>query len=183
MPVLGFWNCKSLKALKDHLIRATLPKLNNSGRFETCGKTTFLVCDSISTAMTFTTEAWQEIFNIQNGPLNCDSEKVLYLLNFKACDEALHVGKAKTRFRYRFNSYRSKHRLIKKGNWKVFEKLLNTHYCFNGHSGIDDGDFIIFRHYTCVSTHAQLKEREIFWQYGFRTFYLIVQNEKEKYLY
>ena len=57
VPVIGFRNGKSLK---DFLVSATLPKLNGSGRCEPCGKKTCLVCDSISTATTFTTEACQE---------------------------------------------------------------------------------------------------------------------------
>ena len=74
MPVVGFRNGKSLK---DYLVRAKLPKLDESGRYELCGIKTCLVCDSISTATTFTTKACQENFKIQNDPLNCDSEKVL----------------------------------------------------------------------------------------------------------
>ena len=54
VPVIGFRNGKSLK---DFLVRATLPKLNESGRCEPCGKRTCLVCDSKSTATTFTKEA------------------------------------------------------------------------------------------------------------------------------
>ena len=49
------------------------------------GKKTCLICDSISTATTFTTEACQETFKIQKGPLNRDSEKVLYLFKCKVC--------------------------------------------------------------------------------------------------
>ena len=74
VPVMGFRNDKSLK---DFLVRATLPKLNWSDRCEPCGKKTCLVCDSISTATTFITEACQETCKIQGGPLSCDSEKVL----------------------------------------------------------------------------------------------------------
>ena len=74
VSVIGFRNGKSLK---DFLVRATLPKINGSGRCEPCGKKTCLVCDSISTATTFTTEACQETFKIQSGPLPCDSEKFL----------------------------------------------------------------------------------------------------------
>ena len=72
VSVIGFRNGKSLK---DFLVRATLLKLNESGRCELCGKKTCLLCDSISTATTFTTEACQESFKIQSGPLTCDSEK------------------------------------------------------------------------------------------------------------
>ena len=63
-------------SLKDYLVRTKLPKLGESGRCEPCGKETCLVCDSISTTTTFTTEAGQENFKIQKGRLNCDSEKV-----------------------------------------------------------------------------------------------------------
>ena len=105
VPVVGFRNGKSLK---DYLVRATIPKANETGRCEPCGKKTCLVCNSIRTTTTFTTEACREIFKIQSGPLNCNSEKVLYLLKCKVCGEAPYVGKAKTRFRYRFNNYKSK---------------------------------------------------------------------------
>ena len=70
VPVIGFRNGKGLK---DFLVTATLPKINESGRCEPCGEKTYLVCDSISTATTFTTEACQETFKIQTGTLACDS--------------------------------------------------------------------------------------------------------------
>ena len=133
-----------------------------------------------STATTFTTEACQETFKIQSGPLTCDSEKVLYLLKCKVCGEVPYVGKAKTKFRYRFNNYKSKHRAFRKGNRKVPQKLFHTHYCLDGHSGIEDWDFVIFEQ---CETHAQLKERETFWQHRLKTFYPIGLNEKEEYLY
>ena len=91
-----------------------------------------------------TTEASQESFKIQSGPLTCDSEKIIYLLISKVCSEVPYVGKAKTKFRYRFNNYKSKHRAFRNGNQKVPEKLFHTHYCLDGHSGIEDWDFVIF---------------------------------------
>ena len=96
IPVAGFCNGKSLK---DYLVRAALPKANETGRCEPCGKKTCLVCNSRSTTTTFTTEACGEVFKIQNDPLNCNSEKVLYLLKCKVCGQASYVGKAKTNFR------------------------------------------------------------------------------------
>ena len=84
------------------------------------GKKTCLVCDSISTAMVFTTEACQETFKIQSGPLTWDSKKVLYLLKWKICSVIPYVGKAKTKFLYSsFNNYKSKRRAFTKGNRKV----------------------------------------------------------------
>ena len=54
VPVSGFRNGKSFK---EFLVRARLPVLNASGRFEPYGKIFFffLAFYSISTAMTFTT--------------------------------------------------------------------------------------------------------------------------------
>ena len=95
---VSFIEFRNGKSLKDFLVRAILPKLNGGGRSEPCWKKTYLVCDSISTATTFTTEACQETFKIQSGPLTCVSEKAPYLLKCKVCGEVPYVGKAKTKF-------------------------------------------------------------------------------------
>ena len=149
VPVIGFRNRKSRE---DFLVRAALPKINRSSRCKPCGKVTCLVCDSLSTATIFTTEAWRETFKIQSGPLTCDSKKVFYLLKCKVCSEVHYVGKVKTKFHYRFNNYKRKHRAFRKGNWKVPQKIFHTHYCLDGHSGIEDWDFVIFEQ---CETHAE----------------------------
>ena len=123
------------------------------------GKKMCLICDSIRTATTFTTKACQESFKIQKGPLTCDSEKVLYLLKCKVFGEVPYVGKAKNKFCYRFNNYKSKQRAFRKGNQKVSQKLFHTQYCLDGNSGIEYWDFVIFEQ---CETHAQLKERETY---------------------
>ena len=38
-----------------------------------------VICDSLNTVTTFTTETCQKTFKIQCGPLNFDSEKAFYL--------------------------------------------------------------------------------------------------------
>ena len=95
VPVAGFCNGKSFK---DDLVRGALPKTNDTGRCEPCGKKTYLVCNSIRTTTTISTEARGEVFKVQSGPLNCNLEKVQYLLKCKVCAEAPYVGKAKTKF-------------------------------------------------------------------------------------
>ena len=112
VPIVGFRNGKNIK---DYLVRAVLPKADNAGGSEPCGKRTCQVCDHITTINTFTTKACEEVFKIQSGPLNCNSEKVLYLLRCKICDDTPYVGKAKTKFRLRFNNYKSKHPSFRKG--------------------------------------------------------------------
>ena len=68
-----------------------------------------LFSDSIIPAKAFTTGACQGTFKIQSGPLNCNSEKVIYLVKSKVCGEVPFVEKAKTAFRYRFNNYKIKY--------------------------------------------------------------------------
>ena len=75
VPVVGFCIGKNLK---DYLVRAVLPKTNETGRCELCGKKACLVCNSIRTITTFTMEACREIFKIQCVPLNFSLEKVIY---------------------------------------------------------------------------------------------------------
>ena len=94
VPVAGFHNGKSFK---DYLVRGALPKTNETRRCEPCGKKTCLVCNSLKTTTTFTTKACGEVLKFR-VVLNCNSEKVLYLLKCKVCGEAPYVGKAKIKF-------------------------------------------------------------------------------------
>ena len=89
---MGFRNAKSLE---HYLVRAALPKTDNVGSSELCGRGTCQVCDHLITTKTLTTKACGEVFKIQSGPLNCNSENVLYLLRCKICDDTPYVGKAK----------------------------------------------------------------------------------------
>ena len=66
-------------------------------------------CVNIKLQLFFTTKACGEVFNIQSRPLNCNSEKVLYLLRCKICDDTPYVGKAKIKLCFQFNNYKSKH--------------------------------------------------------------------------
>ena len=95
IPVAGFCNGKSLK---DQLVRAKLPNVEVTGWPESRGKGNCQVCDFICNTDTFTTKACGETFKIQSGILNCNSQKVVYLLKCKICGKAPYVGKAKTKF-------------------------------------------------------------------------------------
>ena len=141
VPVVWLRNGKSLK---DYLVRVAVPKTNETGRYEPFGKKTCLVCNSIKTTTTFTKGGCGEIFKIQRGPLNCNSEKELYLLKYKVCDETSYIGKAKSKFRYRFNNYKTKHRAFRKENRKIPQTHFHKRHCLDGHLGIDDWNFTLF---------------------------------------
>ena len=104
---------------------------------------------------------------------------MLYLLKCKIYGEVPYVRKAKTKFQFRFDNCKSKHRAFRKGNQKVPQKRFHAHYCVDGHSGIDDCNFVIFEQ---CETHEQLTKRETFYQNRLKTFYSIVVNEKVEYL-
>ena len=98
------------------------------------------VCDFCDDTVTFSTKTCGDTFKIQSGFLNCNSQKVVYLLKCRLCGEAPHVGKAKTRFRARFNDYKSVHMSYKK-NRKVSQQRFHEYYGQHSHNGIDDWQF------------------------------------------
>ena len=83
------------------------------------------------------------------------------------CGGAPYVGQAKTKFRYRFNNYKSKHRAFRKNPRKIPQKLFHDHHCLNGHLGIADWGFTLFEQ---CEPHKQLKERETFGRTGLKLF-------------
>ena len=96
-------------------------KMDNAEDSEPCGKGTCQVCDHIIANNAFTTNTCGEVFKIPSGSPNCSSEKVLYLLKCKICDDTLYVGKAKTKFRFRFNIYKST-TSFRKGKQNLLQK-------------------------------------------------------------
>ena len=122
--IVGFRNGESFK---DYLVRTALPKTDNAGGSKPCGEGTCQVCDHIITTNTSATKVCGEVFKIQSGLLISNSEKVLYLLRCKICDGTPYVGKAKAKFRLRFNNYKSKHRSFRKGKQNVPQKRFHSH--------------------------------------------------------
>ena len=91
------------------------------------------------------------------------------------CGETPYIGKIKTKFRYRFNNCKRKHRDFRKGNRKIPQKRFHDHYCQDGFLGIDDWDFTLFEQ---CETHEQLKEGESFWQHRLKTIYPLRKRSK-----
>ena len=77
VPIAGFRNGKSLK---DHLVRASLPILSNTLGSEPCGKGNYQVCQFIVNTDNFSPITIDETSKSNKGPLNCNSKKVVYLL-------------------------------------------------------------------------------------------------------
>ena len=80
VPTVGFRNRKNLK---DHLVRASVPILNQTLGSEPCGKRNYQVCQFIVNTDTFSPITTDETFKINKGALNCNSKKVVYLSECK----------------------------------------------------------------------------------------------------
>ena len=103
-------------------------------------KQTDLVCNSVSAITAITTEAFGKTFKIlpQSTTWNCGSEKVLDLLKYTVCCEALYTTKVERKLRYRLNNYKSKQKAFSKGNRKILQKVFNSYYYFYGHKDINE---------------------------------------------
>ena len=137
VPVVAFCNSKNLRYF---LVRAALQKTNEIRWCEPCGKKTCLVCTSIRTNLTFTTEAWWKRLKVRAVHYIVTCKRYYSFFNIK-CGESLYVKKIETKFRYGFNNYKSKHRAFRKGNQKLPQKPMHDHYCLDGHLGNEDYDF------------------------------------------
>ena len=152
----------------------TLPSVKDAVN-ESLKKRKYFQCDTD----TFSTKACGETFKIQSGLLNCNSQKVVYLLKGRICGEDPYVGKAKTKFRARFKNYKGTHRSYRKKR-KVSQQRFHEHYGQHNHNGINDWQFTLTEQ---CKTHEQLKEGETLWQYRLKTFYPYGLNEKKECLY
>ena len=45
-------------------------------------------------------------FKIQSDPIDCNSEKVVNIFKCKVCGETRYLGKAKTKFQYKFKNHK-----------------------------------------------------------------------------
>ena len=150
--------------LLDHLIRAVLPQLDREGRFKPCegASRSFEVCESVKDTTKFKNAESEETFDILKGPLNCNSNNVIYLFECKKCQFKFpYVGSTVTKFRFRFNNYKITHRKfrkkLKKGiiqeikKSELKQKLFHEHYCSDRHEGIAN---------LCVTLIGQVEDKK-----------------------
>ena len=137
------------------------------------------MCDHIFTNNTFTTKPCGEVFQIQTGLLNCNSEKVIYFLGCNIYDDTPYVRKAKTKFRLRFNNYKSEHRSFRKGKQNILKRCFHSHYIQDCHRCIDDRKVTLSEKF---ETHKKLKEGESFWQHKLKSFCPLALNKRKDYL-
>ena len=114
-----------------------------------------------------------KVYNIRSGLMSCNSDYIVYLLNCKACN-VQYVGSCTTKFRLRFNNYKS---CNSRHNEKtVPQQGLHNHFDLPGHGGIESWEFILIDRGDSLES---VRKRERFWQYKLNTFLPEGLNECE----
>ena len=99
-------------------------------------------CTFLEEKNTFTNKEGSDTYRIREGlHLDCNSENVIYLITCKKCKKQ-YVGSCITRFRTRFNNYRSCHRKFCRGH-SVIQVSFHAHFMLDGHCGIDDWEITL----------------------------------------
>ena len=172
-PVVGFRRGKSLK---DMLVRAKVPELGEKvGKSEACKGKRCGVCPFINQGSEFFGKDGKR-YTIRDNRINCNSINVVYLLSCKACG-IQYVGSCTTKFRLRFNNYRScyNRHTVK----TVPQQNLHNHFDLPGHNGFSDFQFTLIDK---GNNEDCLRRRERFWQYKLQTFLPYGLNDCEVYV-
>ena len=181
---MGFRRAKSLK---DFLVRAKLPtdnvslgclKCNKVGKGPRCE-----ICDLMEPSTTFTDKDQTKVFNIRQGPLNCNSKFIVYLIQCQVCGKQ-NCGSTINECRKRMNNYKSKFRsyrdkflagTLEKGRI-IQQASFHDHFCQAGHNGISDWSLKIIDQ---AADEPSLRRKEAFWQNKLNTFVPNGLNERE----
>ena len=135
LPIVGF---KRGKSLKDLLVRSKVPvEKETDGKSCCCHGKRCELCTFSEEKNTFTSKEGSDTYKIKEGlHLDCNSENVIYLITSKKCKKQ-YVGSYITRFRTRFNNYRSCHWKFFMGH-SVIQVSFHAHFMLDRHCAIDD---------------------------------------------
>ena len=173
VPIICF---KNDRTLKDHLVRAVLPKVDAEGRSKPCGgggeKRTCEICKPVNDTLGFKRRDTDETFNILKRLLDCNSNNVIYLSECKQCQYRFpYVGSTETKFRYRINNYNSTHTKSRKkyvekhvaiaiNKSELKQNLFHKHYCSEGHRGIENWSVTLIDQLEDLDS---LRKTELYW--------------------
>ena len=187
-PMVGF---RKGKSLKDLLVRAKLPIMEEEPGCNKCQRTgrkgpPCQVCKFMEVCTTFTDREESRRYDIRKGPLNCNSEYVVYLIQCKVCKKQ-NCGSTLTKFRTRFNNYKTKFKKYQEGFYnKTLDKgtiiqqaSFHKHFCQEDHNGVSDWSVRLIDQ---ADDERSLRVKESFWQHKLNTFVPNGLNEKEVYI-
>ena len=162
-PRVAFRNPKTLK---DKLVRSKLkiPTECNIKGFSKCNKKNCEICDIVVAGDEFRSSYNGKTFKI-NFPFDCNSQNVIYLLTCKHCLKQ-YVGSTITKFRQRFNQYKSNFNIYQQGRRDLQQLFLIEHFFTEHHTGsYHDITVQIIDHCNPNDSEA----REDFWMFHLET--------------
>ena len=117
---------RNAKTLKDHLARSKLKTTYQKPGATICGRKNCTICHILHQGDTFESSNTGKQYKI-NFSFNCNSRNVVYLLTCKICEKQ-YVGSTVTKFRSRFNQYKSNMNLCGKGQRGFMQEPLIEHF-------------------------------------------------------
>ena len=191
IPMVSFRRAKSLK---DILVRAMVKTQSNEPNMcQGCnGRSNCEVCSILVNSSQFSNMDKSRTFDIRKGTLNCNTDKVVYLMTCNICHKQ-YVGKSLPIFRKRYNNYKSKFRkyynAARDGTLQKSKLLIpqaHLHQHFLEHigdnfikNGKEDWSFWSFQIIDRSFNSEKLLERENFWIYKLKTMYPAGLNVRE----
>ena len=170
-PRLAFRNSKTLR---DKLVRSRLRTGNDKapGIYK-CGNKRCEICNLLELGDTFSSTVTNKEYRL-NFPFDCNSHCVVYLLTCKICKKQ-YVGSTITKFRMRYNQYKSNIKLYGEGKRGFQQERFIEHYFQNNHNGTHHDIAVkIIDH--CDPNDQE--RREDFWIYTLDTMYPKGLNHK-----
>ena len=174
----NFVSFRRAKNFKDTLVRAKVYQPTDEqaekGTFKCNGRRSCQICALIVEGGTFRNFNDSRSFTISSGAYHCNSENVVYLLQCDCCNKK-YLGSTKTKFRQRFNVYKSyfrtyarKHNEGSLGRGKAVPQAgFFGHFFSEGHQGVFSVSIKII---DGASDVYSLRRKELFWQYKLGTF-------------
>ena len=130
-PRVAFRNPKTLR---DKLVRSKIRENDEEerGNFP-CGHSNCEICKILEPGKEFKSTVTGEVFKM-NFHFDCNSICVVYLLTCRICKKQ-YTGSTITRFRERFNQYKSNLKLYGEGRRDFKQKKLLEHFYSHDHHG------------------------------------------------
>ena len=144
------------------------------------------ICNMIEESTTFSDKDESRIFDIRKGPLDCNWDNVVYLIQYRVCKNQ-YCGSTVTKCRTRLNNYKSKFRKYEasflnntlENMTKIEQASFHDQFCQAGHSGISDWSLKLIDQ---ADDETSLRVKESFWQHKLNTFVPNGLNEREVYI-
>ena len=170
-PRLAFRNAKNLK---DRLVRSKLQSLvrQEPGNYP-CKASNCHICYILARDQNFISTNTNETY-VMNFRFDCNSMNVIYLLTCKVC-HMQYVGSTISKFRKRFNQYKSNFTLYNEGRRDLMQLKFFEHFSENNHnSNYTDLKVQIIDH--CDPNNKEVREN--FWINKLKTMHPNGLNQK-----